>query len=126
MLPLLLARVRAGELDLEVLLRAACDRPARWLGQPIGRIAAGHRAHLIVVDFRARTSLSGRRLHSACGWTPFEGWEAILPREHYRDGVRIVEEGEYVGAPTGRVVRPEFALPRPPLLRATGESPPES
>jgi dihydroorotase len=111
MLPLLLSRVRAGELDLSVLLGAACDRPARWLGQPTGRIAAGHRAHLLVVDFRARTRLSGRRLHSACGWTPFEGWEAILPREHYRDGVRIVEDGEYVGSSNGHVVRPEFARP---------------
>ena len=112
MLPLLLARVRTNELDLATLLRAACDRPARWLGQPCGRIAVGHRAHLIVVDFRARTSLTGRRLHSACGWTPFEGWEAILPREHYRDGVQIVEGGEYVGSANGRVVRPEFALPQ--------------
>jgi dihydroorotase len=112
MLPLLLARVRAGELGLEVLLRAACDRPARWLGQPQGRIAIGHRAHLLVVDFRKRTYLSGRQLHSSCGWTPFEGCEAILPREHYRDGVRIVEEGEYVGAPTGKVVRPEYAPSR--------------
>jgi dihydroorotase len=109
MLPLLLARVRTGELDLPTLLRAACNRPARWFGQPIGRIAPGHRANLIVIDFRARTSLHGSRLHSACGWTPFEGWEAILPREHYRDGVRIVEDGEYVGALTGQVVRPEFA-----------------
>ncbi len=112
MLPLMLARVRSNELGLETLIRASCDRPARWLGQPCGRIAVGHRAHLIVVDFRARTTLSGRRLHSACGWTPFEGWEAILPREHYRDGVRIVEDGEYVGASTGRVVRPDFALSR--------------
>lgn len=115
MLPLLLARVRAGEIDLATLLRAACDRPARWLGQPAGRIAPGDRAHLIVVDFRARTALSGRRLRTACGWTPFEGWEAILPREHYRDGIRIVQDGEYVGSPNGRVVRPDYA---------TGTSPP--
>jgi dihydroorotase len=113
MLPLLLAKVRSNELDLATLLRAACDRPARWLGQPCGRIAAGHRAHLLVVDFRDRTTLSGRRLHSACGWTPFEGWEAIFPQEHYRDGVRIVERGEYVGSSNGRVVRPDFAFPPP-------------
>ena len=112
MLPLLLSRVRSGEIDLATVVRAACDRPARWFGQPHGRIAPGHRAHLIVVDFRARTRLEGKRLHSACGWTPFEGWEAILPREHYRDGVRVVDSGEYVGSPNGRVVRPEFARGR--------------
>ena len=109
MLPLLLARVRAGELPLDVLVRAACDRPARVIGQPTGRIAPGHRAHLIVVDFRARSHLEGRRLRSPSGWTPYEGWEAILPREHYRDGERIVEAGEYVGRPSGRVVRPDYA-----------------
>ncbi len=109
MLPLLLALVRAGSLDLATLLRAACDRPARWAGQPMGRLAPGHRAHLLVIDFRARATVEARRLHSACGWTPFDGWEAIFPVEHYRDGVRIVEGGEYVGRPTGAVVRPEYA-----------------
>lgn len=109
MLPLLLSRARSGELDLGVLVATACDRPARWFGQPLGRVAVGHRANLLVVDFRSRTAISGRHLHSACGWTPFEGWEAIFPREHYRDGVRIVEEGEYVGQPTGRILRPEYA-----------------
>lgn len=120
MLPLLLAQVRTGELDLGVLVAAACDRPARFLGQPMGRIAPGHRANLIVVDFTKRTRVEGKDLRSPCGWTPFEGWDEIRPREHYRDGVRIVEGGEYVGAPVGRVVRPEYApgepegSPRPP------------
>jgi dihydroorotase len=110
LLPLLLNKVRSGDLDLAVLLAAACDRPARWLGQPLGRIVVGHRANLLVVDFTKRTTVEGRALHSPSGWTPFEGWEAIRPREHYRDGERIIEGGEYVGRATGRVVRPEYAL----------------
>ena len=114
MLPLMLARVRAQELDLATLLLTACERPARWLGQPIGRIAPGHRANLLVIDFRRRARVEARRLHSPCGWSPFEGWEAIFPEVHYRDGVRIVDGGEWVGSPTGRVVRPEFALSERP------------
>ena len=110
MLPLLLARVRSGELDLATLVSTACDRPARWFGQSHGRIAVGHRANLIVVDFKLRTKVEGKRLHSPCGWTPFEGSEGIRPREHYRDGERIVEDGEFIGRPTGKVVRPEYAL----------------
>lgn len=109
MLPLLLARVRAREISLGTLLAAACDRPARWLGQPLGRIAPGHRANLLVVDFRSHRPLSARTLRTACGWTAFEGWEAVFPREHYRDGRRIVDDGELVGAPEGEVVRPEYA-----------------
>lgn len=115
MLPLLLAKVREGKLPLAVLLQTACDRPARWFGQPLGRIAPGHRANLLVVDFRARSRLSTRELAAPCGWTAFEGWEVVRPVEHWRDGERIVDSGEYVGRPHGRVVRPEFApgLDRP-------------
>ena len=109
MLPLFLARVRDGELDLPVLLRAAADRPARLLGLPQGRIAVGHRANLLVVDFRQRTEIRARALHAPCGWTAFEGWPAIFPREHYLDGRLIVKDGEYVGAQDGHVIRPEFA-----------------
>ncbi len=109
MLPLFLARVRDGELDLSVLVRAACDRPARLLGLPQGRIAVGHRANLLVVDFRKRTEIRARALHAPCGWTAFDGWPAVFPQEHYLDGRRIVEDGEYVGARDGRLVRPEFA-----------------
>ncbi len=109
MLPLLLERVRAGELSLEVVLQTLCDRPARWLGQPTGRLAVGHRANLLVVDFKRRSVVRGDALHGPCGWTAFEGHEAIFPLEHWRDGVRIVADGEYVGRPDGTVVRPEFA-----------------
>lgn len=109
MLPLLLARVRAGALSLDTLLRTACDRPARWFGQPLGRIAPGHRANLLVIDFRARRTVRAERLHSACGWTAFEGWEGIWPTEHWRDGVPVVRDGEFVGAMDGRVVVPEFS-----------------
>lgn len=121
MLPLLLALVRGGELDLAVLLKAACDRPARWFGQPMGRIAPGHRANLIVVDFTRRSRVSGGELQSPCAWTPFEGWEVIRPLEHYRDGERIVEGGEYVGIPNGRVVRPEYAPGEPGALSTSDD-----
>jgi dihydroorotase len=113
MLPLLLARVRDAELELPVLLRAAADRPSRLLGLPQGRIAVGHRANLLVVDFRLRTEVRARSLHAPCGWTAFEGWPAIFPREHYLDGRLIVKDGEYVGAHEGRVWRPEFAPGEP-------------
>jgi dihydroorotase len=109
LLPLLLSRVRDGELSLETLLRAACDRPARWLGQSQGRLAVGHRANFLVVDFRERRTISGRHLHAPCGWTAFEGWEGVFPMEHYRDGRPIVLGGEFVGDRTGSIVRPEYA-----------------
>jgi dihydroorotase len=113
MLPLLLEKARLGRIELATLLAAACDRPARWLGMPIGRIAVGHRADLLVVDFRQRREVRGRELHGSVGWTPFEGSTAVFPLHHLRGGVPIVEDGEYVGAQSGRIVRPEFALGSP-------------
>jgi len=109
MLPLLLEKARRGGIELATLLAAACDRPARWLGVPIGRIAVGHRADLLIVDFRIRRELRGRELHASVGWTPFEGATAIFPQHHLRAGEPIVEDGEYVGGRSGRLVRPEFA-----------------
>lgn len=108
-LPLLLEKVRAGDLALATLLGAACDRPARWVGLPQGRIAPGHRANLLIVDFRRRATVRARDLHAACGWTAFEGFPAIFPRDHYVDGRRVLEDGEFVGSPRGRVVRPDYA-----------------
>ncbi len=109
MLPLLLEQVRTGALALPVLLRAACDRPARLLGLPVGRLAPGHRAHLIAIDVRSRRAIRARELQAPCGWTPFEGRTAIFPEEHYRAGERIVAGGEFVGDLSARVVRPEYA-----------------
>ena len=122
MLPLLLAKVRAGKVGLTTVVGAASDRPARWLGQPAGRVAAGHRANLLVVDFRARSRVSARRLEAPCGWTPFEGQEAIFPEEHYHLGERIVEGGQYVGRPSGNLVRPEFARSASRGARTTAAS----
>ncbi|MGC2034745.1 MAG: amidohydrolase family protein [Thermoplasmata archaeon] len=109
MVPLLLAAVRRGDLELERLIAAACDRPARWLGAPHGRIAVGHRADLLVIDFRAVSEISARKMATPCGWTAFEGWKGIFPKEHFFHGRRIVDDGEYVGRHDGQVVRPEYA-----------------
>ncbi|HEV2317193.1 MAG TPA: amidohydrolase family protein [Thermoplasmata archaeon] len=109
MLPLLLNESRSGTIELPRLLLAACERPARWFGVPRGRIAVGHRADLLVVDPRIRRPVRGELDSGPTGWSAFEGWEGIFPLEHYLGGERIVEDGEYVGRPTGRVVRPEYA-----------------
>ncbi|MCI4361708.1 MAG: amidohydrolase family protein [Thermoplasmata archaeon] len=114
MLPLFLDLARSGAVPLPVVIAAAMERPARWLGLPVGRIAPGHRANLIAVDFRSRRKIQGARLRSPAGWSPFEGRYAVFPHWHARDGVTIVDGGEWVGRPTGRVVRPEYAPVAPP------------
>jgi dihydroorotase len=113
-LPLMLERARAGAIRLDLLVSAAADRPARWLGLPMGRIALGHRTGILAVDFRRRERFSARRWPDSCGWSPFEGHEVVFPVEHWEGGERIVEAGEYTGRPTGTFRRPEYAgLPGP-------------
>lgn len=107
-LPLLLARTRAGDLELNTLLSAVCRRPSLFLGLPQGRLEPGLEASFMVVDFRQRRTLRARDLHAPCGWTPFEGWEGVFPTDHYLRGERLVEDGELVGRPRGRARR---ALP---------------
>jgi dihydroorotase len=108
MVPLFLELVRSGDLALPVLLATAMDRPARWFGLPMGRLAPGHWANLIAVDFRHGRRIEGRHLRSPAGWSPFEGRRAIFPHGHIRRGVVLVEDGEFVGPRVGAVVRPEF------------------
>lgn len=105
LLPLMLARVRAGDLSLGTLVAAACRRPAMFLGLPRGQLAPGLEANFLVVDFRQGRTIRGRELHAPCGWTPFEGLEGVFPREHYLRGQRVVEDGEFVGAHGGRCLR---------------------
>ena len=109
MLPLMLEQARTGRIPLTTLLAAACDRPARWFGVPMGRIAVGHRADLLVVDFRRHREIRARDLAASVGWSPFEGRGAVFPQHHLRAGVPIVDEGEYVGGRSGEIVRPEYA-----------------
>jgi dihydroorotase len=96
--------VKKDQLALDVLIRAACERPAEIFGINKGRIEVGRDADLIVVDGMSMGSIAARNLHSKCGWTPFENWDAIFPLATIVRGVKIVEEGGLVGECTGRNV----------------------
>jgi dihydroorotase len=105
MVPLLLAAWRAGRLPLARLLKVACENPARMLRIRKGKIGRGLDADLMVVDPRAVAPIRAARLHSRCGWTPFEGYPAIFPERVYLRGTVIAENGETRGrAGDGRFV----------------------
>jgi len=106
-LPLLLRQVRAGALSLERFVQATATRPAEILGVPKGRIEVGRDADLIVVDARHVVKVTPRRVRYKCGWTPFEGMEAVFPRTVYLRGERIVEDGEAIAEGLGRPLLPE-------------------
>jgi dihydroorotase len=101
-LPLLLRQVRAENLSLERFVAATSTRPAEILGVPKGKIEVGSDADLLVVDARNVVKITPRRVRYKCGWTPFEGMEAVFPRTVYLRGERIVEDGEPIAEGLGR------------------------
>lgn len=86
MLPLLLARVADGELDLDRVVELTMKAPARIYGfERKGGIQEGMDADLVVTDMQPST-IRADNLHSRAGWTPFAGREAVFPRVVYRRG----------------------------------------
>ncbi len=103
MYPLMFNLVKQGKLPLDVLVRALCSRPAQLFSlRGKGAIRRGADADLVVFDPREATKISGEELHYKCGWTPFEGWEAIFPKATFLRGNLIARDGELVEDRTGK------------------------
>jgi len=104
--PLLLRRTRAGDIDLGRLVAAMSSRPAEILQIPKGIIEVGRDADLIVADPRAIETIRAKRLRYKCGWTPFDGMEAVFPKAVYLRGESVVEHGESTAEGRGRLLAP--------------------
>ncbi|MBI4362251.1 MAG: dihydroorotase [Euryarchaeota archaeon] len=99
MVPLMLEEVHRGRLPLRVLVDAACRRPARLLGLPKGELRPGLDGDLVIYDMHRRTTIRGSRLHSKCGWSPYEGRPGVFPQVVVRRGEIAVREGEVLARP---------------------------
>ncbi len=72
MLPVLLRLYHSGELDLPTLFRALSLNPAKRLGLPCGRLAAGAPADLVLFDADKPIILDRFKLRSKSKNTPFD------------------------------------------------------
>jgi dihydroorotase len=102
MLPLLLTAVAEGRLSRERLIELTHDAPRRIFCLP------AQPDTWVEVDVEARYTLDPARLHTRCGWTPFEGApvQGRVRRVVLRGQVAF-EEGQIRVAPGfGRVVTP--------------------
>jgi dihydroorotase len=80
MVPLLLGQVAAGRLSLSRVRDLVAANPARIFDLPEkGRVEPGADADVVLVDLDATESVRAERLHTVCGWTPFEGKTAVFP-----------------------------------------------
>jgi len=61
-------------------------------------------ADLVLVDETDPEPIRGERLHSTCGWTPFEGMEGVFPDLTMVRGTVVYHDGEF-GPTVGENVR---------------------
>ncbi|MFW6071967.1 MAG: dihydroorotase [Thermoplasmatota archaeon] len=97
MYPLLLNSVAVGEVSLSTVVKTLCVNPAKRLGVKKGRIEEGYDADLINIDFRDIEEINVDKLHSKAGWSPFEGFNGIFPRNVISNEELIIDERKFVG-----------------------------
>ncbi|GAB3325449.1 dihydroorotase [Haloplanus salinarum] len=92
LVPLLLAETRDGPLTVERVRDLTAAAPAATFGlERKGRIEAGMDADLALYDLERPRPVDGGRLHSKCGWTPFEGFEGVFPEWTTVRGDRVYD-----------------------------------
>ena len=104
-LPVLLEAARTGELSYERVRDVTAANVADIFELPRkGRIEAGRDADLVLVDETDPEPIRGERLHSTCGWTPFEGMQGVFPDLTMVRGTVVYHDGEF-GPAVGENVR---------------------
>jgi dihydroorotase len=79
MIPLVIPKVLSGEITLGSLIAKTSTNPCSILGIPAAGFSPGDRADFALYS-REVTTVMAKNLHSRCGWTPFEGREAVFPK----------------------------------------------
>jgi dihydroorotase len=95
MIPLLIPKVLSGEIPPGSFIERTSANPCRILGIPAPGFSKGNRADFALFP-REGTTIHARDLHSRCGWTPFEGKEAIFPIRVILGGEEVFREGDFV------------------------------
>jgi dihydroorotase len=92
MVPLLLAETLDGPLTAERVRDLTAATPATTFGlDRKGRVEAGMDADLALYDLDRTRPIRGTRLHSKCGWTPFEGRPGVFPEWTLVRGERVYD-----------------------------------
>lgn len=98
MLPLLMNEVVAGTLSLNSVIEKTSRAPCRVLGIPPSGFGEGERSDFALYAMKPET-IQAEKLHSRCGWTPYEGKTGVFPSLVVRFGRIAYREGEYTHEP---------------------------
>lgn len=104
MVPLIMHHVKDRHLDLSGAMSRLCERPGEIFGVPKGKIAVGYDADLMIFDMTSTATIKAGMLHSKCGWSPYEGLEAVFPKGVFLRGHLMMKDGSQVGERMGRDV----------------------
>ncbi|MEM2878856.1 MAG: dihydroorotase family protein [Candidatus Hadarchaeales archaeon] len=98
-LPLMLTLVNRGVIELEDLVRACAEAPARILGlKMLGSIEEGKIGNLTVVDMSKRWRIDPKAFVSRGKYSPFEGFEVIgAPAATVVRGKIVMDHGTITG-----------------------------
>jgi dihydropyrimidinase len=107
LLPLLYSEgVGKGRITLSQLVRFLAGNPARIFGlyPQKGTLVPGSDGDLVIFDPEKEVVLTGSSLHSAAGYTPFEGWKVKgYPRATILRGQVVCQDGKlFAKRGTGR------------------------
>jgi dihydroorotase len=103
-IPLMLALAQKGALKHQAVQDMCCQLPADLFGLKKGRIEPGYDADIAFYDTDDMVKIDASKLHSKCGWSPFEGFDAIFPKGVMLRGNMIVRGGQLVAERTGKSV----------------------
>ncbi len=101
LLPIMLYKVKKGEINLDLLYRMICKNPSEFFGINKGSIEIGKDADFIIIDFKKIDKLKPL---SKCGWSCYEGMPCIYPKHVYLRGEKIVDNGEFIGS-KGKMIK---------------------
>lgn len=103
--PLMMGLVFYGKISIFDLVKRVAVNPARIFGfEGYGEIKVGNYANLVAFDISRAERVRADKLHSLCGWTPFEGFPAIFPHTVVLRG-EIAKEGGEIIEGLGRVYK---------------------
>ncbi len=103
-IPLMLALAQKGVLKHQAVQDMCCQLPADLFGLKKGRIEPGYDADIAFYDMDEIVKIDSNRLHSKCGWSPFEGFDAIFPKGVMLRGNMIIRGGKLVVEKFGKSV----------------------
>ncbi|MDV2482264.1 amidohydrolase family protein [Methanoculleus sp. Wushi-C6] len=95
MVPLLMAAVRRRRITLASVIEKTSWKPAAILGIPRAGFEPGDRADYALYP-DAVTRIDAAALHAKCGWSPFDGLDAVFPEAVIVGGERAYASGDHL------------------------------